>query len=77
MRHQRSEFSEQRRFARKALQRNAFQDRIVCETVNLLTRGELSDFLAASFDFVLPSATEVDRGEVLSDSRGRGTLQCF
>jgi predicted O-methyltransferase YrrM len=73
--HKTSVEAEQRRFARKTLQRNAFQDRIACETVNLLTRQELSNVLAASFDFVLPSATEVDRGEVLSDSRGRGTLQ--
>jgi hypothetical protein len=73
--HKQSVEAEQRRFVRKALQRNAFQDRIVCETANLLTRREVSDLLAATFEFVLPSATDVERGEVLADSLGRGTLQ--
>jgi hypothetical protein len=73
--HKSSVEAEQRRFARKALQRNAYQDRIVCETVNLLTNDELSDLLRANFEFVLPSVKDVDRGEVLADSLGRGTLQ--
>lgn len=75
LRHQRSEFNIQRRFARKALQLSAFQDRIACETVNLLTNDELNDLLRANFEFVLPSVKDVDRGEVLADSLGRGTLQ--
>lgn len=75
MRHQRSEFSEQRRFARKILQRNAYEDRIACETVNLMTSGALNDVLRANFEFVVSSTVDVERGEVLADSLGRGTLQ--
>jgi hypothetical protein len=73
--HKQSVEAEQRRFARKALQHNAFEDRIACETVNLLTSEQLNDLLRANFDFVLSSTADVDRGEILADSLGRGTLQ--
>jgi hypothetical protein len=73
--HKTSAEAEQRRVAKRILQRSAFQDRIVCETVNLLSGQELSSLLSASFDYVLPSAADVERGEVLADSLGRGTLQ--
>jgi hypothetical protein len=70
-----SEFAAQKRLAKRILLRNSFQDNILKESVNLLSSVELGSLLSSQVDYVLPHAVNVERGEVLLDSRGEGTLQ--
>lgn len=76
MRHKRSEESQQRRFLKRLIMECAFQDRQRSEKVNILS----SDFIAAAageaFEYVLPSIIgQYERGEVLTNSRGTGSIQ--
>jgi hypothetical protein len=73
--HKHSIEAEQRRLARRLALTSAFQDRILQESVNTLTSDDLKTLLGKEFEFVLPTFTDVTRGEVLLDSRGRGSCQ--
>jgi hypothetical protein len=75
MRHKRSEASQQRRFIKRLVLQCAFQDRQRSETVNILSRETIAASASQAFDCVLPGLTNYERGEVLADSRGTGSLQ--
>ena len=67
----------QRREARRIVQKFAFNDFIVSESINRLTPEQIENYVNA----VLPEgviyhfATSFERGEVITDSRGRGSIQ--
>lgn len=75
MRHKRSELSQQKRFIKRLVTECAFQDRQRSETVNILSRGEIAASASQAFDYVLPGLANYELGEVLSDSKGTGSLQ--
>jgi hypothetical protein len=75
MRHKRSETSQQRRFIKRLAMQCAFQDRQRSETVNILSRETIAASASQVFDYVLPGLANYERGEVLADSRGTGSLQ--
>jgi hypothetical protein len=70
-----SEAAIQRRLAKRLLLRNAFQDNILRETVNLLSADQLATLMSDQLDYVLPHVLRCERGEVLLDSRGTGSFQ--
>jgi hypothetical protein len=67
----------QRREARKIVQKFAFQDFLVAESINRLTPEQIADKMATLFPdgVVYNFAVRYERGEVLTDSRGRGSIQ--
>jgi len=66
--HQRSSEAKMRRLAKKLMLTLSFRDPRLAETVNLVTRSDLlSELGQVPFDVV--------KGEVLVDSRGRGSFQ--
>ena len=72
----RSEEAHQRRWARRFVRLNGFQDRRLNESINTLTRGDIRTALTGGFEAVCESVTTMfDEGEVLSDGRSEGTLQ--
>jgi hypothetical protein len=73
--HKHSIFAQQRRAAKRIAFNNAFSDNIVCEIVNITETEEISSVLAATFEYVLPGAITIERGEVLLDPRGEGSVQ--
>jgi hypothetical protein len=73
--HKHSIFAQQRRLAKRVALNNAFQDNIIYEIVNVTGTEEISSILAATFEYVLPGAITVERGEVLLDPRGEGSCQ--
>jgi hypothetical protein len=75
MRHKRSETSQQRRFIKRLVMQGAFQDRQRSETVNILSREAIAASASQAFDYVLSGLVNYERGEVLADSRGTGSLQ--
>ncbi|MEM3956149.1 MAG: hypothetical protein QW424_05300 [Candidatus Bathyarchaeia archaeon] len=76
MPHKRSLIARQRRAARKFILDMAYRDKYVAETVNVLDRRDLINYLADLFGQVhLGSIPLIERGEVLADSRGGGSLQ--
>jgi hypothetical protein len=75
MRHKRSEISEQKRFIKRLVFQCAFQDQQRCETVNILSREAIASSVSETFDYVLFGLADYERGEVLTDSRGNGSLQ--
>jgi hypothetical protein len=75
MRHKRSEVSQQRRFIKRLVTQCAFQDRQRSETVNILSREAIASSASQAFDYVLSGLADYERGEVLADSRGTGSLQ--
>jgi hypothetical protein len=75
MRHKRSIISQQRRFIVQLVTQSAFQDRQRSETVNILSRDAILASAAKAFEFVLPGLANYERGEVLTDGRGSGSLQ--
>jgi hypothetical protein len=67
----------QRREARRIVQRFAFQDVKISETINMLTAEQLAAELAPMFPegVIYHFAARYERGEVLTDSRGTGSIQ--
>ena len=66
--HQRRPEAEIRRLAKRLLLSFSFRDRRLSETVNVLSAGDvLTEVGSVPFDIV--------KGEVLVDSRGRGSFQ--
>lgn len=77
MPHKRSFEAKQRRAARKLIFTMAYRDRFGAETVNRLNMREIMDYISAMFNgrVHLGAIPRVEQGEVLSDSRGRGSFQ--
>lgn len=76
MPHKRSLIARQRRAARKFILDMAYRDKYAAETVNVLDRRDLINYLADLFGQVhLGSIPLIEKGEVLADSRGSGSLQ--
>jgi hypothetical protein len=79
--HTRSLEAENRRLqgreAKKIVQRFEFRDYELSESVNMLSPEKIAEFLGAVFPegITYNFAARYDRGEVLTDSRGRGSIQ--
>ena len=72
---QRSPKGLQRQAARLFVITHSRRDRINAESINIVTRDQIVEELAKQFDGVVLCAVKFERGEVLLDSRGRGSLQ--
>ncbi|MEM2129996.1 MAG: hypothetical protein QXZ70_05295 [Candidatus Bathyarchaeia archaeon] len=65
-----------RRSLTRLLLSQAFLDRERAETVNRLDKQEVLEYLSARFEFVpITLVADLERGEVLLDKRGLGSLQ--
>ena len=53
---------------------NSFNDKILCETVSRISRRGILELLHES-ELRISDVPDVEKGEVLVDSRGRGTFQ--
>lgn len=71
----RSEFNEQRRFAKRIVVNTARHDRVRAEKVCMLDRAGVLDALRKRFGSVTVGSFQFERGEVVIDSRGKGSLQ--
>jgi hypothetical protein len=70
----RSEFKLKQRKIRRIIFQGAFHDPIVCETVSRLNRKDILGLLNEPIVEV-STVPNVQRGEVLVDSRGQGSFQ--
>jgi hypothetical protein len=74
MPHKRSVIGFQKRLIRGEIFCHAFHDKLAGEVVSLLSRRDVLGLL--NFEgFSVSIVPEVERGEVLVDSRGRGSFQ--
>jgi hypothetical protein len=73
MTHKRSKEKELERKVRRLVLVSSFHDRILCETVCRMSRAEVLALLDEPVEVGL--VPELEKGEVLTDSRGRGTFQ--
>jgi hypothetical protein len=71
--HKRNSKKLQERQIRGIIIRNSFYDRNLCEMVSRMTRLDVMAQLNEPIEVHL--VPDVEKGEVLIDSRGRGTLQ--
>jgi len=72
----RSIHAQQRRYVNRLVSINAHRDRQRAESVNQLTPRQILHAVAERFGFADLNLTHLfTRGEVLSDDRGRGSLQ--
>jgi hypothetical protein len=71
--HKRSSEKLQVRHVRRIIFSTAFNDRSVCEVVSKVSRLDLMTLLNEPVDMSL--LPDVEKGEVLVDSRGRGSFQ--
>jgi hypothetical protein len=65
----------QRQAARLFVITHSRRDRIQAENINIISRDQIIEELGKQFKEVILSAVKFERGEVLMDSRGRGSLQ--
>lgn len=72
---QRSLRSQQRRSAKRFILDNSFHDRIMAESISTVTHKAVLTYLGKIYEMVPMFLVNVERGEVLVDSRGRGTFQ--
>jgi len=76
MPHRRTTYSIQRREAARIISQAAIRDPSIKESVNVLTSGRIAQILQTRFGtFDLRVINRYHLGEVLSDSKGTGTLQ--
>jgi hypothetical protein len=73
MTHRRSREKEQVRQARRIILSNSFHDRIRCERICRMTRTDVLALLKEPVQIGL--VPELEKGEVLVDSRGNGSFQ--
>ena len=74
--HRRSRLAHLRRIAKDLIDLNAHFDREQWEGVSTLDREDLIRILSTRFRVIpLAAIPSVERGEVLYDSRGQGSLQ--
>jgi hypothetical protein len=79
MAHKRSPEALQRRLERKEakilVMKNAFMDREKSEMVNLLSGKQINGLLLETFGSLQTVDSGYEKGEVLTNSRGSGSLQ--
>lgn len=79
MPHQRSPEAQlrrdQRRNAKQYVCAQAFHDNIRSEAVNRLEPEQIREHLEATYSEIYVDAYQFTRGEVIADSKGKGTLQ--
>ena len=73
--HRRSIKARQRRAARRYVLNHAYHDREQAELVCKTSQKAVITFLQSRFESVDLSAFDTEKGEVLVDSHGRGSLQ--
>ena len=71
----RSEYSQQRRFVKQLVVETARHDDVRAEKVCMLNNEQVADALNRQFNCVVVGADCFDKGEVVIDSRGKGSLQ--
>ena len=72
----RSEFRRQERWARRHVRLNSYQDKVLSESVNVLTQGDVQRALQTQFEAVWMGVPKMFvEGEILSNSKGTGSLQ--
>jgi hypothetical protein len=71
--HKRSSEKLQARRVRGVILRGSFHDRNVCEVISRVSRLDVMAMLGGLIEVDL--VPDVEKGEVLLDSRGRGTFQ--
>jgi len=71
--HKRSGDKRQGRRIRRIILVNSFRDRTQCEMVCRMSRADVLGLL--NEDVQVGLVPDVERGEILTDSRGRGTFQ--
>jgi hypothetical protein len=72
--HRRSDDKLRSRLIRRLIFTNAFQDREIVETICRLSRVEVIA-LTPGDELLISLVPDVEKGEVLVDSRGRGSFQ--
>jgi len=72
--HKRSEAELRKRLIRKLIFTNAYQDKEIVETICRLSRVEVVA-LTPGDNLLVSLVPDVERGEVLVDSRGQGSFQ--
>jgi len=75
MQHLRSKEKRQERDARRFILDTSFHDPIMAETISRVSDTMIVAHLDALYPGTPPPEINVVRGEVLIDSRGRGTFQ--
>ena len=75
MPHLRSELNRQKRDAKRFILDMSFHDSIIAETVCIVTDDMVRDFLKQRYVGVFPEGWEIEKGEIIIDSRGRGSFQ--
>lgn len=75
MPHRRSQASRQRRAARRFVIEHAHYDKWQAESVAQTPSKQVVEHLKGLFEGVDVSAVDIELGEVLTDRRGRGSLQ--
>ncbi len=75
MPHRRSLEARQRRDAKRLAMQSSFRDPEQAETVCIINTQTIYNLLQQKYGFVNMDAINIERGEVLIDSRGRGTFQ--
>jgi hypothetical protein len=73
MAHKKSREKSQRRLVRMIILSSSFRDGISAETVSRLSRQEVLKLLTRSIE--VDAVPDVEKGEVLADSRGEGSFQ--
>jgi len=71
----RSEYSLQKRAARQYILAHSFRDTILAETVCIVTNRMVITELQKTYDAINMDAVNVEKGEVVLDSRGQGSMQ--
>lgn len=71
----RSEFNRQRRFVKQVVSESSRIDRVRSEKICMLDGVEVSEALKKRFTSVVVGASCFEKGEVIVDARGRGSLQ--
>lgn len=73
--HRRSLEARQRRDAKRLAMQSSFRDPEQAETVCIINTQTICEALQQKYGFVNMNTIDIERGEVLIDSRGRGTFQ--
>ena len=74
----RSLASIQRSYISRLISKNAYRDLKLAESINTLTPAQIEATLIDTYGRVVtPHHLRIIRGEVLSDPRGKGSLQVF
>jgi hypothetical protein len=71
--HKRSRKSLQKRQIRSIILSNSIYDKTRCETVTIISKTDL--LIALTGQIKMSDVPNIERGEVLIDSKGKGTLQ--